>query len=145
MQSYTWLFKSTKLYPQIMEIKNTKDNFTIKKNNFKINFKSLDVIHGPIKTRGYLFNKIAYLSDCKKIPKKTLYKLKNLDTLIIDCFRFSEHVTHLDLNSSIELAKYLKPKKTILTNMHIDLDYAFLKKKLPKNIIPAYDGLSFNF
>jgi len=145
MQSYTWLFKSTKLYPQIMEIKNTKDNFTIKKNNFKINFKSLDVIHGLIKTRGYLFNKIAYISDCKKIPKKTLYKLKNLDTLIIDCFRLSEHVTHLDLNSSIELAKYLKPKKTILTNMHVDLDYAFLKKKLPKNIIPAYDGLSFNF
>jgi phosphoribosyl 1,2-cyclic phosphate phosphodiesterase len=39
----------------------------------------------------------------------------------------------------------LRPKKAILTNLHVDLDYFQLKKKLPKNIIPAYDGLSFNF
>ena len=39
----------------------------------------------------------------------------------------------------------LKPKKTIFTNLHTDLDYKFLKKKLPNNIIPAYDGISFNF
>ena len=39
----------------------------------------------------------------------------------------------------------LKPKKTILTNLHTDLDYTTIKKKLPKNIMPAYDGLSFNF
>ena len=36
----------------------------------------------------------------------------------------------------------LKPKKTILTNLHTDLDYNELKKKLPKKVIPAYDGLS---
>jgi len=29
--------------------------------------------------------------------------------------------------------------------MHNDLDYDYLKNNLPKNIIPAYDGLSFNF
>ena len=41
--------------------------------------------------------------------------------------------------------KTIKPKKTILTNLHVDLDYFDLKTKLPKNIVPAYDGLSFNF
>ena len=40
---------------------------------------SIDVIHGSIKTRGYLFNKVAYLSDCNKIPKNSLKKLKNLN------------------------------------------------------------------
>ena len=35
--------------------------------------------------------------------------------------------------------------QTILTNLHTDLDYNELKKKLPKNIIPAFDGLSFKF
>ena len=29
--------------------------------------------------------------------------------------------------------------------MHVELDYEELKKKLPSKIIPAYDGLSFNF
>ena len=32
----------------------------------------------------------------------------------------------------LELAKKLKAKKTILTNLHVDLDYEFLKKKLTK-------------
>ena len=39
---------------------------------------------------------------------------------------------------------YLKPKKTILTNLHTDLDYNFLKKNLPSNIVPAYDGMTLN-
>ena len=45
----------------------------------------------------------------------------------------------------LSFIKLVKPKKTILTNLHVDLDYFILKKKLPKNIIPAFDGLSFNF
>jgi|TARA_B100001093_G_scaffold514331_1_gene588131 phosphoribosyl 1,2-cyclic phosphate phosphodiesterase len=145
LSSFPWLFKSSKLYPQIMKIENTNQNFVIQKDRNKIRFKSLNVIHGPVKTRGYLFKKIAYISDCKIIPKNTLKKLKNLEVLIIDCFRKASHKTHLDLNSSIELIKILKPKKTILINMHNDLDYDYLKNNLPKNIIPAYDGLSFNF
>ena len=143
--SYPWLFKSTKLYPQIMEIKNTSNNFTIKKNMNRFDLISLDVIHGSVKTRGYLFNKIAYISDCKEIPKKTLKKMKNLKFLIIDCFRFNEHITHLDLYNTLKLIKLLKPKKSILTNLHVDFDYEYLKKILPKNIIPAFDGLSFKF
>ena len=143
--SYPWLFKSSKLYPQIMEIKNTSNKFSISKNNNKLNFKSLDVIHGAVKTRGYLFNKIAYISDCKEIPSTTLKKMKNLNFLIIDCFRLHEHITHLDLFSTLKLIKLLKPKKSLLINMHVDLDYNYLKKVLPKNIIPAFDGLSFNF
>jgi phosphoribosyl 1,2-cyclic phosphate phosphodiesterase len=128
-----------------MEIKNTSNNFTIKKNMNRFDLISLDVIHGSVKTRGYLFNKIAYISDCKEIPKKTLEKMKNLKFLIIDCFRFNEHITHLDLYNTLKLIKLLKPKKSILTNLHVDFDYEYLKKILPKNIIPAFDGLSFKF
>ena len=42
-----------------------------------------------------------------------------------------------------DLSKELKPKKTILTNLHTDLDYEILKKSLPKGIVPAYDGMKF--
>ena len=55
------------------------------------------------------------------------------------------HPGHLNYTESLKLIKYLKPKKAILTNLHVDLDYDILKKKLPSNIIPAFDGLSFNF
>ena len=35
-------------------------------------------------------------------------------------------------------------EKTILTNLHYDLDYNSLLKKLPPNVVPAHDGLSLN-
>ena len=53
--------------------------------------------------------------------------------------------SHFSLDQALNLINLIKPKKAILTNLHTDLDYYDLKKKLPKNIIPAYDGLSFNY
>ena len=41
-----------------------------------------------------------------------------------------------------EMIKKFTPRKAILTNLHTDIDYNELKKKLSKNIVPAYDGLS---
>jgi len=143
--AYPWLFKSSKLYPQIMKFQSFSKVFSIQKNNIKANFMSLDVFHGKAVTRGYLFDKIAYISDCKSIPFETLKRMKNLDYLIIDCFRLKKHSTHLDLKSTLDLIDYLKPKKSILTNLHIELDYLNLKKRLPRFVVPAYDGLNFSF
>ena len=70
-------------------------------------------------------------------------KFSNLKYLIIDCLRYDSHYSHYNLNDVLSLIKIIKPKKTILTNLNIDMDYGKLKKKLPKNVIPAYDGLSF--
>ena len=57
--------------------------------------------------------------------------------------RYRNHPSHFNLSEVIELTKILKPKKTILTNLHSDLDYNELINILPKNIVPAYDGMSF--
>jgi len=105
----------------------------------------LEVTHGMIKANGYLFDKIAYISDCNEISEKISKKLMNLDFLIIDCLRKDKHPSHFNYSDAINLIKFVKPKKAILTNLHVDLDYFDLKKKLPNNIIAAYDGLSFNF
>ena len=50
-------------------------------------------------------------------------------------------MTYYNLDKVLELVKEIKPKQSILTNLHSTLDYEKLKKKLPKSIIPAYDGL----
>ena len=68
----------------------------------------------------------------------------NLDYLVIDCLWYKYHPSHFNLTQVRTLVKTLNPKKTILTNMHSDLDYNVLKKILPRNIIPAYDGMSVN-
>ena len=45
----------------------------------------------------------------------------------------------------MNLISLVNPKKAVLTNLHTDLEYFKLKKKLPKNIIPAFDGLKLYF
>ena len=69
----------------------------------------------------------------------------NLDYLIIDCLWYRNHLAHFNLTQVLEIVKKINPKKTILTNMHNDLDYKKLLKILPNNIIPGYDGLTFKF
>jgi len=142
---YTFCFLPRFGYTPIMKSKIIKNNFIIKKNNKKISIKAFDVKHGMIKATGFLFNKIAYISDCNEIPAKSLSNLFNLNYLIIDCLRKDKHPSHFNYDDALKLIKIVKPKKSILTNLHVDLDYNYLVKKLPSNITPAYDGMSFNF
>ena len=71
-------------------------------------------------------------------------EFKNLNYLIIDCLKYKQHPSHFSLQESLFIHYKLKPKKTILTNLHHDIDYNTIKKILPKNVIPAYDGLNLN-
>ena len=144
-RTYNFCFSEKDGYKPIMKANIIKNKFKIEKKKNKLNIESFDVTHGMIKATGYLFDKIAYISDCNKISKKVSKKLMNLDFLIIDCLRKDKHPSHFNYEDSMNFIKLVKPKKAILTNLHIDLDYFELKKKLPKNIIPAYDGLNFNF
>ena len=142
---YTFCFKQRHGYKPIMKTKIVKKKFKIFNKYYNIEIEPLEVTHGMIKATGYLFDKIAYISDCNKISNKVTKKLMNLDFLIIDCLRKNKHPSHFNYDDAIDFVKFVKPKKTILTNLHVDLDYFILKKKLPKSIIPAFDGLSFNF
>ena len=88
--------------------------------------------------------KLAYASDVDFIFKESFSLLKNLDFLVIDCLRYSKHPSHFNLDEVLELVKMISPKNTILTNMHNELDYKKLKKVLPKNVKPGYDGMCLN-
>ena len=142
---YTFCFYPKHGYVPIMKANIVKHNFKIKKNGKSLNLKAFEVIHGMIKANGFLFNKVAYISDCNNIPKKSLKNLYNLNFLVLDCLRRNKHPSHFNYDEALKLIKTVGPKKAILTNLHTDLDYFYLKRNLPKNIMPAYDGLSFKF
>ena len=144
-KSFTYLFKrKSKFYNPVLKMNIIKKKFFISKNQNKILFEPIIVAHGDTKAYGYIFKKIAYISDCSFISKKELTKLHNLNILIIDCLKFKKHKTHLNYYEAIKLIKVLNPKKAILTNLHSDIDYGYLKSKLLKekiNTMPAYDGM----
>ena len=91
---------------------------------------------------GWVYQQLVKFYFAKDISKKDYKFFKNLKFLIIDCLWLRYHPSHLNLESSLKFINEFKPKKAILTNLHSDLDYNYLKKTLPKNIVPAYDGLT---
>ena len=131
-------------YVPILKGNLIKNNFSLSRNKSKINIKTFPISHGMINSTAYVFDQVAYLSDCNGINLVDFNKLKNLKYLIIDCLKISKHQSHFNLEEAINISYKVKPKKTILTNLHTDLDYAFLKKILPKNIVPAFDGMILN-
>ena len=142
---YSFCFKQRHGYKPIMKANIVKKKFKIFNKNYNILIEPLEVTHGMIKATGYLFDKIAYISDCNKINNSVSKKLLNLKYLIIDCLRKEKHPSHFNFDDALSFIKLVKPQKAILTNLHVDMDYFDLKRKLPKNIIPAFDGLNFNF
>ena len=141
---FDYCFKSIYSYPPIVKANIIKNSFSLGKSIEKVNFKAFQVKHGPINSTAYVFEKTAYLSDCNDMSIVNKKILKNLKYLIIDCLRIKKSPVHFNLENVLEVHRYLKPKKTILTNLNSDLDYNFLLQLLPNDIIPAYDGLKLN-
>ena len=140
-KNFSYFFKNGFGYPAILKANKIKKNFSLGFNNELITFKSIEVKHEKINSIGYIFNNCAYISDCNKLSKSNLIKLNNLKYFIIDCLRFKPHPSHFCFNEVLSILKVIKPAQTILTNLHSDLDYNILLKKLPINIKPAFDGL----
>ncbi len=143
--NFSYCFKKQYNYPPTLKLNLINKNLTFSDKNKKIYIKCVPVTHGSIKSLSFIINNnCAYAPDVNKIHNMDLKHFKNLKYFIVDCFRIKKHPTHYNLNEVLNLIKIIKPKKTILTNLHTDLDYNYLLKILPNNVIPAHDGLSLN-
>ena len=143
--NFSYCFKKSLDYPATLKLNILKRNLIFKEKKDFISIRSIPVKHGLINSMAFIINKkLAYISDANFIYKKDLKNFNNLKYLVIDCLRIDKHPSHFNLSDILDLTKILKPKKTILTNLNLDLDYNYLLKNLPKNVIPGYDGLSLN-
>jgi len=141
---FDYCFKSFYSYPAIVKGNIIKKIFSLGKYDEKINFNTKQVTHGPIETTAYVFEDTAYISDCNDLSIVNMKIFQNLKYLVIDCLRIKKSNVHFNLDEALYVHSCLKPKKTILTNLNSDLNYDFLLKRLPKNVLPAYDGLKLN-
>ena len=141
---FDYCFKSFYGYPAIVKGNIIKKIFSLGKFNEKINFNTKQVTHGLIKTTAYVFENTAYISDCNDLSIVNMNIFQNLKHLVIDCLRIKKNPVHFNLGEALYVHSCLKPKKTILTNLNSDLNYDFLLKRLPKDVLPAYDGLKLN-
>lgn len=98
-------------------------------------------VHGDIRSLGLRIGGYAYSSDVSGMPEESLPLLAGLDVFVVDALRYTPHPSHLSLDEALDLSARIAPRRTILTHMHIDLDYRTLLGRLPAGVEPAYDGL----
>lgn len=109
----------------------------------EIEIVTFDQQHGSIRSVGYRFGNVAYSSDVDGLPDSALAALQDVDVWIVDALRETPHPSHAHLARTLDWIEALKPRRAILTNLHVDLDYQALKARLPAGVEPAYDGMRF--
>ncbi len=131
-------------YPAILDMNTIHSAFEIDGAGGPIPFTPFRVDHGSIDALGFRIGSLAYLPDVLSIPEESWLALEGLDCWILDVLRRTPHPTHVHLALALQWIGRVAPRRAVLTNMHIDLDYATLAAELPPHIIPAYDGLTID-
>lgn len=131
-------------YPPILNghlIEHPLRRFAINGPGGAVSVTPFDQHHGEINSLGFRFGGVAYSSDVIGFPDESHEALQGLDVWIVDALRHRPHPSHAHLELTLDWIAKFKPKRAILTDMHVDLDYATLKRELPRGVEPAYDGM----
>ncbi len=100
-----------------------------------------DLEHGETTALGFRIGGLAYTPDLNRAPAESRRFLEGLDVWIIDALRYRRHPSHLAVDEALALIETMRPRRAILTNLHVDLDYETLRRRLPEGVEPAYDGM----
>ena len=78
-----------------------------------------------------------------RLDDAALAVLAGVDTWVVGCFlRRGPHKTHADLPQVIDWARRVGARRTVLTHMGTDMDWAWLRANLPPGVEPGHDGMA---
>ena len=99
--------------------------------------------HGFGDSLGFkISEKFSYNTDlCDFYDEKALERLKGIKVWVLDCISFRKNNKHLWCEKVLQWVSIVRPERTILTHLGARMDYDTLKKTLPSDIEPAYDGM----
>jgi len=107
-----------------------------------LSIETLEVSHGPTPSLCFLIDgRLAYSPDVWDVNDTIIERLDGVEIWIVDALRYSPHPTHANADKTLSWLARAQVKSAILTNLHIDMDYATLCNELPPSIKPAYDGM----
>ncbi len=108
---------------------------------FGLLIQPVNVYHGKMQILGFRIGRLAYITDCSRIPDDSKRELKSLDLLVIGALRYKPHPTHLSIQEAVQIGEELQPKRVVLTHLSHNLDYTETNKSLPEGFELAYDGM----
>lgn len=131
-------------YPPILnahEIAEPFADFSIAGAGGPIPVRAFGQRHGTIRSLGFRFGNLAYSPDVNGLDEGAAAALKGLDIWIVDALRRTPHPSHFHLAKTLEWIEKIRPRRAILTDLHVDMDYQALARELPPGVVPAYDGM----
>jgi phosphoribosyl 1,2-cyclic phosphate phosphodiesterase len=146
LRRFGYIFEGEGMYPAIATTRDLPPHgeaWSVEGPSGPIPIVTFDQDHGGVRSIGYRIDRLAYSSDVVDLPPGATEALSDLDIWIVDALRMTPHPTHAHLALALEWIERYRPKRGILTNMHIDMDYATLARTLPAGVEPGYDGLRF--
>jgi len=132
-------------YPPILNLHTIDGPFEIDGKGGAISLTPFKVNHGSIDALGFRVGDLAYLPDVAKMNDDAWQAVAGLECWILDALRRAPHPTHAHLDMALEWIERAQPKRAVLTNMHIDLDYQTIADETPEHITPAYDGMVIRY
>jgi len=143
--SYAFVQPPGSAYPPILDINTIDGDVTIDGPGGPITLTPFEVRHGAIDALGFRIRDVAYLPDVNEIPDDVWPVLEGLDCWIVDALRRTPHPSHAHLDQTLEWIARAQPRRAVLTNMHVDLDYATVAAETPDHIVPAHDGMLLSY
>lgn len=110
-----------------------------------VRFHYFSYLQTGMKVTGYRFGNLAYVSDIREYSQKTVQALQGIETLILSALRQAPTKMHFSIEEAIAFARLIGAKKTYLTHIAHDLDYADTNALLPSDVRMSYDGLEIPF
>ncbi len=141
---FRYCFEGDGGYPPILERQRDivpGEAFTVHGAGGDIDVLPLALEHGPIRSLGFRIGDFAYCNDVSAIPDAAMRALDGVQVFVVDALRYRPHPTHAHLEQALDWAARLGPRLTVLTNLHVDMDYRTLLEDLPDGVIPGHDGL----
>ena len=106
--------------------------------------------HGGINTLGLVFTerssgrRLAYYTDCKRVPREAIELARGVEALVLDGLRPTPHPSHLSIAEAVEIAREIGSPTTWLTHLTHHTDHGPAETELPVGVRFAYDGLRLN-
>ena len=103
------------------------------------------VMHHKLPIFGYRIGDISYITDANYVSFEEKKKLIGSKILIVNSLQKEPHISHYNLEQSLDLIKELNPDKAYLTHLsHHMGTYDDIQKDLPENVFLAYDMLELH-
>ena len=132
-------------YPPIVDLHPFDGPIAIEGAGGAIAITPFTVPHGEIPSLGLRIASkgggIVYLPDVQDIPDAVWPVIGQPEIFICDALRHDPHPSHAHLALTLDWLARSGTPRGVLTNMHIDLDYAATDAETPANVTPAHDGM----